>query len=186
MLAYVFWHWPKAAIDGDAYERSLLRFHAALTSTRPDGFVDSAVYRIPPTPWLPPGGYEDWYLVEGFAELGVLNDAAVSGHRREPHDEAARGAAGGMAGVYRLRAGAIDSAEVHLSTWFSKPAGTTYDELFAVLGASLVAGESALWQRQMTLGPTPEFCLRSARKPHLPASFDPLFVPAERCQGPHS
>ena len=33
---------------------------------------------------------------------------------------------------------------------------------------------AALWARQMTLGPTPEFCLQSARPVELPAAFFPV------------
>ena len=39
--------------------------------------------------------------------------------------------------------------------------GTSYDEFFDRL-RPLVGRGMALWQRQMTLGPTPEFCLQSA------------------------
>lgn len=183
MLAYVFWHWPVGAIDRRTYEANLLRFHAALKSQPLDGFVESATYRLPATPWLSSAGYEDWYQVESFAALGALNDAAVSGSRREPHDEAARAAAGGTAGIYRLRGGAIDSALVRCASWFSKPAGMTYDELFSALRGWTSSSGDALWQRQMVLGPTPEFCLRSSRKPDLPERFKPLFVPVDTYQG---
>jgi len=186
MLAYVFWHWPVPAIDRGTYETKLLRFHAALKSQPLDSFVESATYRLAATPWLSSPGYEDWYQVESFAALGALNDAAVSGPRREPHDEAARAAAGGTAGIYRLRGGAIDSAHVRCASWFSKPAGMTYDELFSALGGWIDSSANALWQRQMVLGPTPEFCLRSSRKPDLPARFKPLSVAVEICQGSKS
>jgi hypothetical protein len=37
---------------------------------------------------------------------------------------------------------------------------------------------AGLWQRQMTLGPTPEYCLRGAAEP--PAGSDPANVSLEQ------
>ena len=57
-------------------------------------------------------------------------------------------------GVYRLVAGEPKPGATS-AAWLSKPAGRTYPEFLAELGAL----GSAAWQRQMVLGPTPEFCV---------------------------
>lgn len=35
MLAYVFWHWPDAAVSKDTYEALLVAFHQALALLGP-------------------------------------------------------------------------------------------------------------------------------------------------------
>jgi hypothetical protein len=153
MLAYVFWHWPAPGVDAARYTGALVAFHRSLASTPPAGMHGSRVYEVEAAPWLPvTRAYEDWYLVDGFAALGVLNEAAVTGARREPHEAAARLAGGGHGGVYRLLAPASGPG-LDRTTWCSKPAGVPYAEFVA----KLPAGET--WQRQMVLGPAPEFCL---------------------------
>lgn len=153
MLAYLFWHWPAPTVDAARYAESLVAFHRALASSAPPGLRGSRVYEVEAAPWLAvPRAFEDWYLVDDFAALGALNDAAVSGARRDPHDAAARLAGGGHGGVYRLVAPGTGSA-LDRTTWCSKPAGVSYPEFLP----RLPAGET--WQRQMVLGPAPEFCV---------------------------
>jgi hypothetical protein len=162
LLAYVFWHWPDGSVDPTRYEGALLTFHRALAAAPPAGARGSRVLAVAAAPWLPVArGYEDWYFVDDFAALGALNEAAVTASRREPHDAAARLAAGGTAGVYRLLSGMPDErAPGPLeSRWLSKPGALSYADFLA----RLPPGE--LWQRQMTLGPTPEFDLLGAAAP---------------------
>ncbi len=181
MLAYVFWHWPRAELTEPAYEAQLSRFHASLRAHSPQGFIGSATFRVSGADWLPLGkGYEDWYCVTDFQAIGLLNDAAVSGERQEPHDRVARAAAGGCAGIYRLRLGEFLPNRPPVQSWFSKPAGMRYEELFSIVGPLAGAPEGALWQRQMTLGPTPEFCVQAPASVLLPAGIDPLVVAASR------
>jgi hypothetical protein len=152
-LGYVFWHWTAEAAP--SYRERLAVFHRA---------------------WIPRGaGFEDWYLVDDFAALGFLNQAAVSGSRREPHDLVARLAVGGTAGVYELKSGR-PGEQAETAWWFSKPAGTSYEAFFARLAPLAGDLDVALWRRQMTLGPTPEFCLRSARPVTLPAELAAVMV----------
>jgi hypothetical protein len=156
MLAYVFWHWP--AGPWDAYVEALSTFHRALAAAPPPGWRGSRVLAVDGAPWLPVArALEDWYFVDDFASLGALNDAAVSGPRLGPHDAAARRAAGGTAGLFRLRSGEIGTPE--RASWFAKPRGLRFPELLE----RIPAGE--LWQRQMVLGPSPEFCLFGAEAP---------------------
>jgi hypothetical protein len=145
MLAYVFWHQPRAGTASAHYEDGLRAFHARLT-------VPSGSFRLGALPFADgQAGYEDWYLVEGWAQLGDLNAAAVSGARRPPHDAVARLAGEGWAGIYLLLRG---EARPPLHTrWVSKPADESYESFLADAPAPTV------WQRQMTLGPAHEFCL---------------------------
>lgn len=153
MLAYVFWHWPAADADASRYVETLLTFHRTLASTPPPGLRGSRVYEVEGAPWVPvPRAYEDWYLVEDFTALGALNEAAVSGARRGPHDAAARLADGGRGAVYGLLGQARGRAPQR-TIWCSKPRGVSYDDFLP----RLPPGE--VWRRQMVLGPAPEFCI---------------------------
>ena len=156
MLAYVFWHIADSAAPG--YEERVVAFHYALRRAQPDGFVRSAAYRIHDVPWLPETtGYEDWYEVEDWAALGVLNTAAVSAPVRADHDAVARLATWGAGGLYRLLRVAADSPVHSGSIWCVKPRERSYPDFIAEMDA-LAAG-CAVWQRQMTLGPATEFCI---------------------------
>jgi hypothetical protein len=158
MLAYVFWHWPGPEVDLVRYAERLAAFHRALRAAPPEGFVGSRVREVCEAPWVPaPQAFEDWYLVEDFAALGALERAAVTGTRRAPHDDAARLARGGTAGLYgRVREGAADPIR---AAWFAKPAGTPYPDFLARVPPA------ELWQRKLTLGPAPEFCLSGGTPP---------------------
>ena len=169
MLAYVFWHLPAPETDRTAYEEGLRRFHEALDAAPPGGFRRSFALRAEELPWLPGGpGYEDWYVIDASWALDTLNEAAVDAHRRAAHDAVAVQAAEGAGGLYRLRAGEPDVAG-GWAAWFAKPAGTSYEELFGLLEPAAKA--AALWQRQMVLGPAPEFCLLSPAPRALPGGL---------------
>jgi hypothetical protein len=172
MLAYVFWHWPRADTVASVYEERLVHFQKALAAARPTGFREAVAFRVAGAPWLPAGvvGYEDWYVLDGSAALDPLNEAAVAAACRVPHDEAAKLATGGMAGLYRLRRGEAVLA-AGFAHWFGKPAGVRYEDLYAQLRALTEQPGVALWGRQMTLGPTPEFCLQSPRTVELPGGL---------------
>jgi hypothetical protein len=176
MLAYVFWHWRKEDASRANYEATLRRFQDVLAANAPPGFLRSACFGVHGAPWANNSNdaYEDWYVVEGSAALDPLNDAAISGRRQAPHDEAAAGAAGGTAGLYRLRRG-IMPASPTVEYWFSKPASLTYPALYELLAPHL-AGESALWGRQMTLGPAREFCLQTTEPLQLLAELEAMTV----------
>jgi hypothetical protein len=171
MLAYVFWHWRRSGVDREAYEAAQRRFHEALAEAPPAGFLISWTSRIAGASWLPGAGdgeaYEDWYVVDGSAALDALNDAAITASRRQPHDAAATLAAGGTAGLYRMRAGSLLRRPTHAS-WFSKPPGTDYASLLADCSRAVVDAPHCLWMRQMVLGPTPEFCLQGVGPLALP------------------
>lgn len=181
MLAYVFWHWPNSAIDSRSYEESLVSFHRSLAAVTPEGFNESAVFRIGGAPWIGSGqrGYEDWYLVEGSSALDPLNESAVAGICQQPHHKAAKAAAGGTAGLYRLRQGEPQVGQARYAHWFAKPTGTSYEGLYNELRPGTQGSGVSLWGRQMTLGPTPEFCLLAPRKLELPSRLSPLTLRLE-------
>ena len=167
MLAYVFWHWPAPGVERGAYKARLVAFHRALRSAPPTGFRGSRVLAVEGAPWAPgTPAYEDWYFLDDFAALGALNEAAVTAARQAPHDAVARVAGGGAGGVYR-RLAQGDGSAPHSARWLSKPEGEGYASFLA----RLPPGEA--WQRQLVLGPAPEFCLFGA----APDGVEPLVVP---------
>ena len=181
MLAYVFWHWRRPDVDRATYAGRVAAFHEALRRSAPEGFVASCAFRAGAVPWLEgEETYEDWYVNEGSYALDPLNDGAVAGDCQAPHDAAARSAAGGTAGLYRLRQGSPKVREATWSCWFAKPASLTYAQLYQRLEPLATAPGAGLWGRQMTLGPTPEFCLLAATKPVLPADWEGTERPLER------
>src|SRR5258708_29081377 len=127
--------------------------------------------------WAANGGsaYEDWYPVQDFTALGLLNEAAVSASRTAPHDAAAAVVAGGTAGVYGLRSGNILS-NPQFAYWFNKPEGMSYRELDAQLAPVVEQTQSALWIWQMTQGPALEFCLQAGKTKTYPENFKLLLI----------
>lgn len=185
MLAYVFWHWPQASVETEAYTAHLESFHRTLAANRPDGFDRSVVFRIQDAGWLKTrgGAYEEWYLLDGSAALDALNDAAVSGACEAPHNLVAREAADGTGGLYRLRAGEELLSEARFAIWLAKPEGVTYSDFFAALAPLTSQPNVALWGRQMTLGPTTEFCLHSQTPIQLPPGYNGRQLPLQKLIG---
>jgi hypothetical protein len=154
VLAYVFWHAPEIVDDLDTYETALAAFHRGLTPADIRGFRGSHACAVDGAVWVAaPVVYEDWYFVDDFTALGTLNENAVSGHRRTPHDNVAAMAVKSIAGAYALHHGAAQVSNASRAVWFGKPRRTSYDEFYDQVG-----DRGSLWRRQMVLGPTPEFC----------------------------
>ena len=172
MLAYTFWHWKRTEVPSEAYEVRQRDFQASLAAHPPDGFLHGTTVRLEGAPWAAEGrtAYEDWYLVRDMASLDSLNQAAVTAARQVPHDAVAQLAADGIAGLYRLRAGA-PIFPPPLAPLFPTPAGMSYPALVEAFAPVIAAAPAALWMRQMTLGPTPEFCLHSREPVELPPGF---------------
>jgi hypothetical protein len=171
MLAYVFWHAASDDADQERYERALAAFQRSLAHSPPFGFRGSVVFRAEPPPWMhgaPSPSYEDWYLVEDFAALGVLNEAAVGRGHRTSHDDVAHRLGSGTAGLYRLLEGEPSAAELGTctsATWVARGVGTRQNEIGTLLGDGLEGAGASLWQRQLVLGPAPEFCLHARARP---------------------
>jgi hypothetical protein len=177
LLAYVFWHWKRQEITAVNYEARQRAFHAALGASPSTGFLNSFSVGISNAPWTADSeSYEDWYVVQDFASLGLLNEAAVSSSRLQPHDLAASVAAGGTAGVYGLKHGTALRTPRY-AHWFGKPDGMPYRELFDRLAPIVDRVEGALWMRQMVLGPAREFCLHAAASVSDLAGLGALVIP---------
>jgi len=184
MLTYVFWHQRESKIAREEYQERLVAFHRILRERQPQGFLFSMVLEMAQLPWMEEGRevYEDWYIVENSAALDPLDEAAVTGICREPHHQVARLAGNGTGGLYRLKGGTIDLAqvaEIRFATWFSKPTGMSYDRLYELLHESRVEQQGIVWQRQMTMGPALEFCLHSSQKSLLVEEIKSVQVEAQ-------
>ena len=180
MLAYVFWHWPQPGIERGAYLDHLADFHRTLAANKPQGFHRSIVFGISGANWLNTTGeaYEEWYLLDDSAAMDRLNNAAVSGACEEPHNRVAREAADGTGGLYRFRAGNENLAQSRFAMWLSKPNGVSYNDFYAALQPLTDEGVG-LWGRQMTLGPTTEFCIHSSSAIELPPGYTGQTIPLE-------
>ena len=152
-------------MDIGIYTESLRKFHAALATAAPSGFISSCTFRTG-------DAYSDWYMLETSAVLDVLNRAAVSGARAPAHDAAARMAADGVGKLLNLHAGEY-SRGPGFEVRFAKPAGMTYADLYARLQSWTGAPETSLWCRMMVLGPAPEFAIITPAKLELPADMRP-------------
>jgi hypothetical protein len=177
MLAYVFWHWPADGVAPDEYERLQQQFHRDLAQSTIDGFHGSTAFRVDGrAPWL--GGspaYADWYLLESSAALDALNEAAVSGMRKGPHDVLARAMGAGAGSLFQART-STDFAAIQAArwaTWVAKQKGMPYDPFYQRLQPITTQAGVSLWRRQMVLGPTTEFGLLSAQSLHLPPGLEP-------------
>ena len=137
MLAYVFWHRPRPDVDRERYEDAMRAFHASLDNP-------SATFRLDALPFGDGrDGYEDWYLVADWAALGALNAAAVDGRHRPHHDAAAGLARSGWGGVYALVRGVAAEPPAGARWQHDRPNDP----------------HATAWQRQMVLGPAPEYCV---------------------------
>jgi hypothetical protein len=147
VLAYVFWHRPVSSSRREEYEGRLTEFHEALRGA----LLASAAYRLERLPFTRGAGYEDWYLVESWAALGALNEAALRGRRERAHEAVATLSGEGWGGVYGLVRGTPIAPEG--VGWTERQEGESYDSFLARVSTQTV------WQRQLVLGPAPEFCL---------------------------
>ena len=181
MLAYVFWHWPQSSVDREAYLDHLADFHRTLASNKPPGFQRSVVFRIKGASWLNTSGeaYEEWYLLDDSAAMDRINEAAVSGACEQPHNKVAREAADGTGGLYRFRFGQEDLTQSRFAVWLSKPNGVSYNDFYATLQPLTSQPGAGLWGRQMTLGPTTEFCFHSSTQIQLPENYTEQTIPLE-------
>jgi hypothetical protein len=193
VLAYLSWHRAAAGVGRPAYEQALERFHRSLAHRPPSGFRGSATFRLSELPWLAPvagaeaaAGYEDWYLLEDWTAVGVLEEAAVARGHLTAHEAIAglagcatgsvyrlveghaRGFAGhGMAGVPLDRADregaaaadARSAGAVDTAVWVKRAPGHEHPSLGALLGDGMDRARDGLWRRCIGLGPAPEYCL---------------------------
>jgi hypothetical protein len=178
MLAYLSWHRAAAGVEPAAYEQALERFHRSLARQPPSGFRGSSALRLSELPWLTPvagaedaPGYEDWYLLEDWTAVGVLEEAAIAHGHRTAHDKIAGRAGCATGSVYRLveghargagRAKRSPAGETDTAVWVKRTPGHEHPSLGALLGDGMDRERDGLWRRCMGLGPAPEYCLLAA------------------------
>ncbi len=175
MLAYLGWHRPAESVDAGAYEQALERFHRSLAHRPPSGFRGSMAFRARELPWLTPGvaGYEDWYLLDDWTALGVLEEAAVSRGHTSAHEQVAARAQVASGAVYRLLEGHAPLAQARVAVWVERERGHADPSLSALLGDGMEPDAGCLWRRCLGLGAAPEFCLL-AREPSAGVSTQRL------------
>jgi hypothetical protein len=174
MLAYLSWHRAAAGVEQRAYEQALARFHRSLAHRPPSGFRGSAAVRVRELPWLAPlagaeqaPGYEDWYLLDDFTALGVLEEAAVARGHLSAHEQIAARAGAATSSVYRLLEGSGDPAAAECAVWVARASGHQHPSLGVLLGDGMDPARDGLWRRCLGLGPAPEFCLLAPDSGHL-------------------
>jgi hypothetical protein len=185
VLAYVFWHRPLEEATVEVYEHAAIAFHRSLAHSPPAGFQGSAAFRVAGLPWIERPSYEDWYFVEDYTALGVLNMAAIGHGHRTAHDGVAHRFGAGAGGLYGLIEGhpplgpgafGAESAAV----WVARSPGIERRALGDLLGDGMDSQHASLWRRQLVFGPAPEFCLLAGdrAKLGLPAGVAPTRLPA--------
>jgi len=181
-LAYVFWHWPRPEVTPSSYEAKLTSFLRSLNSNKPGGFVEALSFRVGSVSWGRQDGstYEDWYIVENFAALGALNEAAVEGETRGPHDSVAKDYMKGVGGVFKSIAGELRPRETRFATWIEKPIGPSYESYYEEVAKNVGDKKSTLWRRQMVLGPSPQFCIHSEEALQVSADLTPRTLELRR------
>ncbi len=178
MLAYLLWHRPADGVERETYEHASERFHRSLHHSPPAGFRGSAALRLAECPWLASpqeAAYEDWYLLDDFTALGVLNEAAVTHGHRSAHEGIARRFGSGAGGLYGLLEGHADLADAPRAVWVSRPPGEPPGELAQLLADGIDPAHASLWRRALVFGPAPEYCLLA---PELPPGGSPTRLPA--------
>jgi hypothetical protein len=165
VLAYLSWHRASAGVEQGTYEQALERFHRSLAHRPPSGYRGSAALRLSELPWLAPvadaedaPGYEDWYLIDDWSAVGVLEEAAVSRGHLTAHDTVASRVGPATGAVYRLIEGRprLDAGQ---AVWVKRKPGHEPPSLSALLGDGMDRERDGLWRRCIGLGPAPEHCL---------------------------
>jgi hypothetical protein len=170
VLAYLSWHRPAATIEQSVYEQALEQFHRSLAHRPPSGFRGSVAFRAAELPWLEAettvgagatvaSGYEDWYLLDDWTAVGILEEAAVSHGHVSVHDNLASRSESSTSAVYRLIEGCTELAGTRLAVWVKSARGHERPSLETMLGDGMNPATGSLWRRCLGLGPAPEFCL---------------------------
>jgi hypothetical protein len=182
VLAYLFWHRPREGADVERYEQAQLAFHRSLARSAPAGMRGSTISRVDSLPYGDQQeagpAYEDWYLLEDFAALGVLGEAAVGRGHRTAHDHAASSFGTGAAGLYGLIEGESVDREIRSATvavWVARPVGSNPGTCAELLGDGSEPGHASVWRRQLVLGAAPEFCVLADE---VPTGVAPERLPA--------
>jgi hypothetical protein len=166
VLAYIAWHRPAREADISSYEQAIAHFHSSLAHSPPSGFAGSVAFRAAELPWPAPGastqpfgGYEDWYLLDSWTAVGVLEEAAVSHAHLNAHEAVASNVDLSTGAIYRLLEGHARLGDVRVSVWVTRARGHEHPSIEALLGDGMDPATAGLWRRCIGLGPAPEYCL---------------------------
>ena len=173
MIAYLSWHRPAADVAAASYEEALNGFHRSLARRPPSGFRGSTAFRVAELPWAgearreDAGGaaYEDWYLLDDWGSLGVLEEAAVARGHVSRHDALAGMAALSTGAIYRLSEGQPRLEQARVAVWVTRASGQAVPLLADLLADGACGERASLWRRSLGLGPAPEYCLLAAEEP---------------------
>lgn len=177
MLAYIAWHRAAERVEPAAYERALELFHRSLARVPPSGFRGSIAYRVEEMPWRSGAaepGYEDWYLVDSWSALGVLEEAAVARGHVSRHEAVAAMARHTIGAVYRLGEGHPRLQQARVGVWVAAAQGHRPPTLADLLADGMDREAAGLWRRCLGLGPAPEYCLLT---PEVPAGVAAARLP---------
>lgn len=184
MIAYVFWHQKMELVSSKTYESALITFHRSLYNFGVRGYIGSQTFKIEGAYWMgaTESGYEDWYLLEDSGVMDKINQAAISGSVKDPHNAAAHMATNLHAGLYVIKSPYPSFLNGKSATWFTKPKEMSLDQIInSHSDSNKRFGD--LWMRQMVLGPTPEYCIVSENRIDLPRNLYPVNVKRQPISG---
>ena len=109
-------------------------------------------------------GYEDWYLLDDWAAVGVLEEAAVVARARDrPRRVAAAGRRRRGLGLSPARGQPAAERDASVAVWVAHEPGHDRASPAALLGDGMDPRSDGLWRRCLGLGPAPEYCLLARR-----------------------
>jgi len=111
------------------------------------------------------GAYEDWYRLDDWTSVGVLEEAAVARGHVSRHDALAGMAALSTGAIYRLSEGQPRLEQARVAVWVTRASGQAVPLLADLLADGACGERASLWRRSLGLGPAPEYCLLAAEEP---------------------
>src|SRR5207237_2348454 len=132
----------------------------SLAGRRPGGFRGSTASRVAELPWAgEPGGedagggaYEDWYRLDDWTSVGVLEEAAVARGHASRHDALAGMAALSTGAIFRLSEGQPRLVGARVAVWVTRAPGHAVPLLANLLADGACGEHASLWRRCLGLG----------------------------------
>jgi hypothetical protein len=156
MLAVVFWNSRNASATDVQYEDALSGFHKELNQRKSKGLRRSVAFAVrTELPWLCSDFriYEDWYIMTNFAALDDLDRLVIEGKHLPSHRELMTKTGCASGAVMYLDKGVPFVERCRNAYWFSKPRGTTADDIAEIAIDSGSPKSISVWTRAMALGP---------------------------------
>jgi len=104
-------------------------------------------------------------VIDDWAALGVLEEAAVSRGHTTAHDAVAALAGTETAAVYRLAEGSPDPGCAAVAVWVTPAGGHDRPVLARLLGDGIDPSCDGLWERCLVLGSAPRYCVLAGETP---------------------